>query len=245
MIRNLLLATALWVAAASPFASAQAPAGATRVELRLLAFAPPQDSGELFVHDPAAKDDAAGIAVRLKSYLNHENVSLGLLGRELIFSASPRRTSLTQPGAQLARVTLPAGKREFILLFLPQTQEGRVGWQVLPIDDSLRGFPPGSIQILNLSASPVRIQLEETDFEFKSGESKLIADPPVGRNQHAAMTAHAFVEGEWRRIGAGLWPHPGRKRTVQILFDEPASGQVQLRGFRDVVEKIIPAAPKP
>jgi hypothetical protein len=34
-----------------------------------------------------------------------------------------------------------------------------------------------------------------------------------------------------------LWPHPGRKRGVQVLFDDPASGQVQLRGFRDVVEK--------
>ncbi len=245
MIRNFLSFSALWVAAAFPIASAQAPAGTTRVDLRLLAFAPPQDSGELFVHDPAAKEDAVGIAVRLKGYLNHENHSLVLLGRELVFSASAQRASLTQPGAQLARVTLPAGKRELILLFLPRTQGSGVGWQVLPIDDSLRGFPPGSIQILNLSASPVRIQLQETDFEFKSGESKLIADPPVGRNQHAAMTAHAFVEGEWRRIGAGLWPHPGRKRTVQVLFDEPGSGQIQLRGFRDVVEKNVPAAPKP
>jgi hypothetical protein len=245
MIRILLSFAALWVAASTPFAVAQAPAGTTRVDLRLLAFAPPQDSGELFVHDPAAKDDAVGVAVRLKSYLNHENHTLVLLARELVFSASAQRTSLTQPGAQLARVTLPAGKRELILLFLPRTQDSGVGWQVLPIDDSVRGFPPGSIQILNLSASPVRIQLQETDFDFKSGESKLIADPPVGRNQHSAMTAHAFVEGEWRRIGAGLWPHPGRKRTVQVLFDEPASGQVQLRGFRDVVEKNVPAAPKP
>ena len=228
-----------WVA--TPLALAQAPAGTVRVELRLLAFAPPAGTGELFIHDPAAKDDATGTAVRLKTYLNHEKSTLTLHGRELIFTTGVERASMRQPDAQAARVTLPEGKRELILLFLPREQDGRATWQVLAVDDSARAFPPGSLQILNLSRSVVRIQLEETNYDFKSGETKVITDPPVGPNHHSAMTALVFTAGEWRRIGSGLWPHPGHKRSVQVLFDDPASGQVQLRGFRDVVEKDSPA----
>jgi hypothetical protein len=218
-------------------APAQAAPATSRVELRLLAFAPPPGTGAMFVHDAAAKDDAMGTEVRLKTYLNHESYVLTLLGRDLLFTSSPERASLKLAASQLARLTLPLGKREFILLFLPHQQAGRSTWRVLPIDDSARSFPPGSLQILNLSASQVRIQLETTDYLFKSGESKVIENPPVAANQHSSMTAFALSAGEWRRIGAGLWPHPGRKRGVQVLFDDPASGQVQLRGFRDVVEK--------
>jgi hypothetical protein len=56
------------------------------------------------------------------------------------------------------------------------------------------------------------------------------------------MTAFCHRDNEWRRIGAGLWPHPGTKRVVEVLYDDPASGQVQLRGFRDVaVRDNLPA----
>ena len=238
MTRTLFsLAAVLGLTAASFAPAAQAAPAATRVELRLLAFEPPPGTGAMFVHDAAAKDDVAGSEVRLKTYLNHESYTLTLRGRDLLFTSSPERASIKQAATQLARLTLPEGKHEFILLFLPHEQAGHGTWRVLAIDDSVRSFPPGSLQILNLSASPVRIQLETTDYSFKSGETKVIENPPVAANQHSTMTAFAFSAGEWQRIGAGLWPHPGRKRSVHVLFDDPASGQVQLRGFRDVVEK--------
>jgi hypothetical protein len=236
MLRHLIAPAILLVLTAMPCARAQAPPPGTRVELRLLAFGPPPGADALFAHDPAAKDDAVGTAVQLKTYLNHESYMLTLHGQEVVFTTRAERASLRQANAQMARLTLPAGKRELILLFLPREQDGRSIWQAMAIDGSARGFPPGSLQILNLSASTVRIQLETTTFDFKSGETKVIGNPPVGPNQHSAMTALAFTSGEWRRIGAGLWPHPGRKRSVQVLFDDPASGQVELRGFRDVVE---------
>lgn len=231
------LLAAVWLLVAVPCGFAQAQASSARLDLRLLAFAPPAGTGEWFVHDPAANDDVRGTPVRLKSYLNHENILLTVFGSALVFTASPERASMRQPTSVLARLTLPEGKHELILLFLPHEQDGRATWRVLAIDDSARGFPPGSLQILNLSRSPVRIRLEKSDYNFKSGETQVIHDPPVGANQHSAMTALAFTSGEWRRIGSGLWPHPGRKRSVQVLFDDPASDQIQLRGFRDVVEK--------
>jgi len=243
MNRLLLPLVALFGMAAPPCSGAPTPPGTVRVELRLLAFAPPSDSGEWFVHDPAAKDDALGVAVHLKTYLNHENCVLTVHGRNLVFTGSQERASMRQPAAQLAHVSLPEGKRELVLMFLPREQDGHTTWQVLAIDDSVRAFPPGSLQILNLSRSVVRIQLEQTNYDFKSGETQVITDPPVGPNHHSAMTSFALTSGEWRRIGSGLWPHPGHKRSVQVLFDDPASGQVQLRGFRDVVEKDSPAAP--
>lgn len=240
MKRHLLPIAAAMVAAGCPLAQGQAPATAGRVEVRLLAFEAPPGEGGLFIHDAAAKETAPGVAATLKGYLNHESSVLTLLGRELVFTTLAEHASIHQPASQLGRVTLPAGARECILLFLPQEQDGRSTWKVLPIDDSTRVFPPGSLLIVNLSRNPVRIRLEQTDYAFKSGESKVITDPPVGANHHSTMTAHAFLAGEWQRIGAGLWPHPGRKRSVQVLFDDPASDQCQLRGFRDVVEKANP-----
>ena len=239
MIRHLLSFAAVWVTACCPFAFGQAPA-AGRVEVRLLAFESPPGDGGLFIHDAAAKDSAPGVAATLKGYLNHESSVLELLGRELVFTTAADHASIRQPASQLGRVTLPVGSHELILLFLPQEQAGRSAWKVLPIDDSTRVFPPGSLLLVNLSRSAVRIRLENTDYNFKSGESKVITDPPVGASHHSAMTAFALSDGEWQRIGSGLWPHPGQKRGVQVLFDDPASGQCQLRGFRDVVEKPTP-----
>ena len=56
----------------------------------------------------------------------------------------------------------------------------------------------------------------------------------MGENHHAAMTALANTDGEWRRIGAGIWPHPGTKRSLQIFFFNPLTKSVEFRAFRDI-----------
>jgi hypothetical protein len=218
------------------------PATATiRAELRLLAFQPDLATDEAYAHDPEATAEAVAIKTPVRTYLNHEFATVILSGRRIVFTTKPDRGSLTRADELLGNVTLPEGVGSAILLFLPPKAGGKARCQILPIDDAKRAFPAGSFRVSNLSPLPVRIVLEERAYNFKPAETALISDPPVRAGNQSGMTAFAFRDNAWQRIGSGIWPHPGPNRVVQILFHNPATDQVQLRAFDDVP----PRAPAP
>lgn len=206
----------------------------TRTEIRLLAFQPDLATDEAYAHDPAAPAETIAVKTPIKSYLNHEFATLMLTGNRIVFTTKPDGASLTRAGEVLGEATLPEGVRSAILLFLPAPDGGKTRCRILPIDDSKRAFPAGSFRISNLSPQPVRIVLEEKTYDFKPGEIQLIIDPPVRAGKQSGMKAFAFHDQIWQRIGSGIWPAPGANRVVQVLFENPASGKVQLRAFDDV-----------
>lgn len=213
---------------------AQAPPPAVKVELRLLAFQPGMADEEVYAHDPAPASAAVAAKTPLRSYLNHEFSQVILTGRRLAFSKESDRASLARPGAVLAEAELPTGLTSAILLFLPEKAGGKHPFRVLVIDDSKRGFPAGTFRVFNLSPQQVRIVLEDKTYEFKPGASEFIKDPPVRDGNQSGMKAFALNNGNWQRIGSGIWPHPGENRVVQVLFLHPVTGLVQLRAFDDV-----------
>lgn len=204
------------------------------VELRLLSFNPGGGQQEVFVHDPAAQDAADGKQCMVKSYLNHEFVSIGLAGRTLVLTTKAARTSLSETGAKVAKVTMPEGVDRGILVLFPGAKNEEYLCRALVIDDSAKAFPPGSLNIINMSPLPVRLMLEKDVVDFKSGERKVIKDPPVRENNHTAMKAFCFKDNEWKRVASGLWPHPGTKRRFQILFENPQTREIELRGYLDI-----------
>jgi hypothetical protein len=208
------------------------------VHLRLLAFDTNTVPAESFANDPAAPTPTPGIPAPIKGYLNHEDLTLKLYGNEITFSKSGKIEELKRPEFQLGKVNLPQTSSQFMLIFLPAAKDT---FRVLALDDSIKEFPLGSYRIISLSSLPVKLTLEDKSYEFKPGQSSLITDPPVQANQHSAMYAYAQADGKWQRIGSGLWPHPGLKRSVQIFFDNPESQQTELRGFRDVSPPAPPA----
>jgi hypothetical protein len=222
-----------------PLAAQEKPEN--RVEIRLLAFQSDMATDEAYVHDPAAAAKTAALKVAVKSYLNHEFATVSLTGRRLAVTTKADRESLTRAGELLGETDLPAGVRSAILLLLPAAAGGKARCQVLTIDDSKRAFPAGSFRVTNLSPQPVRIVLEEKIYQFKPGEIKFITDPPVRAGKQSGMKAFAFHDNVWQRIGSGIWPHPGENRVVQVLFTNPASGQIQLRAYDDVPPR--PPAP--
>ena len=209
---------------------------AFRAEIRLLAFQPDQALDEAFAHDPALPEATAAVAVKVpvKSYLNHEFSSVALTGRRIVFTTQPDRASLTRPADLLGEASLPEGVRSAILLCLPTTAGDKARFRLLAIDDSKRAFPAGTFRVSNLSPQPVRIVLEDHAYQFKPGEIQLITDPPVRAGNQSGMKAFSFHDNVWQRIGSGIWPHPGKNRVVQVLFTNPATGQVQLRAYDDV-----------
>lgn len=207
------------------------PKPTREVRVRLLAFDTASIPRESFALDPAAPPATLGVAAPIKGYLNHEEVDLKLFGNEIRFSKSAKSEDLKAAGNEFAKVSIPKTGNHFILIFLP-VGDGK--YRIFPFDDSVRGFPRGSYLVFNLSRSGVRLTLEKKSFDFKPGQSSLIEDPPVQANNHSAMYAFAQVDGKLQKIGSGLWPHPGTKRSIQIFFDNPESRQTELRGFRDI-----------
>lgn len=237
--RTVLLALAFCL----PVAAQQAPPAAppagevetAGLRVRGLSFQLDSPPADVFVHDAAGDGTVPGVKLDVKSYLNHEFSGLPIKGDSLVFTKSSDPSGIKDSANIIAKTRLPGGFRSGIFMFLPGTgKAGDPAFRVLVIEDNKKAFPPGSLKILNLSPLPVSIMLEKEVFNFKSGETKIIEDPPVGPSQSSAMVAKAFKEGEWRQIGSGIWPHPGSKRVLQVLFENPKSRQVELRGIRDI-----------
>ncbi len=234
MHTRLLLALGASLAVAPP-AAAQAAAPARMLTIRCISFRVDKPLPPLFAHPVTAAKDATGAPVTVKAYLNYEADAVAVAGDQLVFTTAADRASLTDPAQVVARLKVPRALRSAILMFLPgDGQPGSPRCRVLPIDDSTRAFPRGSVQVVNLSHQPLRLVLEKTAFEFKSGESKLIENPPVGNAHASAVTAFTRAGDQWLRFSSAIWPHPGQKRVIKVAFDNPASRQVEIRGIRDI-----------
>lgn len=165
--------------------------------------------------------------VHPKTFLNHEADTLPLTAGKLEFSSE------SDPVSRIGTCEIPAGAKSVILVFVPEVP-GKPACKVIAVDDSPKAFPAGSINILNLTSLPVRIELEKQSFEFKPGEVRVIPNPPTGPNGASAMKAARKVDGKWESFSSGAWPHPGPKRVLQILTDNPDTKQTEVRGIRDV-----------
>jgi hypothetical protein len=220
-----------------PAAPPAAPAETAGLRVRGLSFQLDSPPADVFAHDAAGDGTVPGVKLDVKSYLNHEFSGLPIKGDSLVFTKTADPAGIKDSANIVAKTRLPGGFRSGIFMFLPGTgKAGDPPFRVLVIEDNKKAFPPGSLKILNLSPLPVSIMLEKETFNFKSGETKLIEDPPVGPSQSSGMVAKAFKDGEWRKIGSGVWPHPGSKRVLQVLFENPKSQQVELRGIRDIAK---------
>ena len=239
--RTVLAALALCLPVAAqqtpPAAAPEAKVESAGLRVRGLSFQLDSPPADVFAHDAAGDGLVPGVKLDVKSYLNHEFSALPIKGDSLIFTKTADPAGIKDSANLVARTRLPAGFRSGIFMFLPGTgKAGDPAFRVLVIEDTKKAFPPGSLKILNLSPLPVSIMLEKEVFNFKSGETKVIEDPPVGPSQSSGMVAKAFKDGEWRKIGSGVWPHPGSKRVLQVLFENPKSQQVELRGIRDIAK---------
>lgn len=238
MIWKILLLAVITQATAI-LAQAQGPG----VELRLLAFDPSLRQ-KVYAHDPLAPDAAASVPGDVKSYLNHQFMTVPLKSRKVVFTTKPDRGSLTRTEDLVAETALPDGVNSAILVFLPAPPNGKGTSQIMAINDAKRAFPAGSFHVSNLSPYPVRVMLETKGFNFNPGQAILIQDPPVREGMQSGMRTFAFKNEKWEPIATGLWPHPGETRSVMVLFKNP-TGEVQLRAFDDIRPRDPAAASAP
>jgi hypothetical protein len=211
------------------------PSDAPGLRVRGLAFQLDAAPTDVFAHDAAGDGRVQGVKLDVKSYLNHEFSVLPIKGDNLVFTKSADPAGIKDTANLVAKAKLPANFKTGIFMFLPGSgKPGDPMFRVLVIQDSKSEFPPGSIKVLNLSAQAIRIQLEKEVFDFKSGETKVIEDPPVSANQNSGMIGFYFRDKQWHRFASTNWPHPGEKRVIQVMFENPRTKEVEIRGVRDV-----------
>ncbi len=226
-------------------AAAQEQPPAIRAEIRMLAFSPDLQEAEAYAQDPTAGDSAVSVPTPIKTYLNHQFYTIQLKTQKIIFTTKSDRGSLTREGEIIGEATLPVGLESAIILVLPGKPGAKTHCQLITVNDSKRSFPAGSIHMSNLSPLPIRLMLEEKNFDFKPGGEILIEDPPVREGRMTAMHTFAFSNNVWMSVSTGLWPHPGRARSLKVLFQDPASGSIQMRAFDDDPPREPAPTPKP
>lgn len=219
--------------AATLLAAAALPANGQEYKIRGISLQPDFPVTEVHVHQDGGRADAG--VVQVKSFLNHEADVLKLKGPKIVLTTQAGAASAKDPALTVGSCTLPAKGGSVILLLLPDSP-GKPASKVIVLDDSKKGFPPGSVKVLNLSSLPVKIELEKKPFDFAAGEIRDIPDMPVNDASSAGMKATCERDGKWEVFSSGLWPHPGTKRVLQVITDNPATKLVDIRGFRDVAE---------
>lgn len=213
-----------------------APAAvAARPECRIRALSIQTGATPAELHAHAASGATTAGKVRVKSFLNHEFDTLTPKDGKLVFTAKPDPASAKDAAARIGACEIPASVRSAILLFIPETP-GQPACRIVVVEDNPTAFPAGSILVANLSAESVRIRLEQSDFEFKPAEIRAIPNPPAGASQSAAMKGFFKTAGAWQEFASAAWPHPGDKRTLQVLTTNPATKRLEIRGVRDVAK---------
>jgi hypothetical protein len=236
MNRKLFIIAAIFCASGATL-SGQGGSPAS-VNLRLIAFTPEFRNNEVYAQDPAADSNAASVPVKIKNSLNHEVAAVSLKTRKVVFTEKPDRASLTRDGEMIGEINLPARVNSAVLIFLPGKPGDKAKSQIMVVDDSGRAFPAGSYHVTNLSNLPVRLMLERKTYDFTPGKTVLIEDPPARENRMIGMRAFVFQDDKMIPVSTGLWPHPGRCRSVKVLFQDPVTGKIQLRSFDDVPSRV-------
>jgi hypothetical protein len=169
----------------------------------------------------------------VKSFLNHEAATLKLKSPKIVLTTHAGAASEKDPAQLIGSCELPAKGGSVILLFVPEKPDSPTS-KILVIDDSKKAFPAGTFKVANLSSLPVKLELEKKAFDFKPGEVLNIVDPPVNDASASTVKGTCESEGEWKNFFSSSWPHPGGKRVLQVIIDNPDSKLVDIRGFRDV-----------
>lgn len=209
-------------------AFAKEPQPVREVRLRLVAV-DPSILGKCTIADPAALAPEDDVPAEIMPSLGVRAEEIRLKGNDVRFLKSPQDKDPGKPGIRLPAVTLPNAGDRFIVIFLPPAVPGGE-CRVVTVDDSSRKFPSGSSRVVNRSAAPVKLTLEGKVFEVKPGDSALIEDQPVNAKKMSEMYAYRSEGGKWQRIGAGIWPHPGKRRSLQVFWDNAVSGRTELTG---------------
>lgn len=207
-----------------------APCIAGEIRIRAISLTPGHPADDVYVQDKDGKEPSTRIEV--KSFLNHESMTIDYDSNSLVFTSDGKASSLNDKEKELGRVEIPTNLKSGILIFRPGVKDEAPSVKIT--DDSPKVFPAGATKVINLCTESIRIELEGENFDC-DGESELvITDPPVQKNNSSGMRAYRKDGDQWVQVKVGVWPHPGKKRVVRIVSVNPLTKQVEFHSARDI-----------
>lgn len=145
-----------------------------------------------------------------------------------------------------AAVTLPAGMKSAILLFVagPKTP-GAPPWRIFAIEDSAKNFPDGGAFVTNFHNKNIRFVMGEHKIMLKPGGSTGVPRPATRDDFNMAGVTFQFQQGEtWQDASeSNLRFLPGT-RYLMVAFMDPASGRPRIVTFPDINTKSATPAPQ-
>ena len=220
-----------FAAVAAALFSATVVAHGQEYQVRGVTLGQDSPGPEVHIHQDGGAPDAG--VMEVGPSLGDSATELKLKGSKILLTTKAGAASAKDPAQLIGSCQLPAGGGPVILVFVPE-KPGGATCKVVVVDGSKKAFPPGSFKVLNLSSLPVKIELEKKPFAFKPGEIRNIENPPVNDANASGFKGTCESGGQWETFGSGVWPHPGGKRSLQVIVDNPDSKLVDMRGIRDI-----------
>lgn len=124
------------------------------------------------------------------------------------------------------RVQVRPGTRRVLLLFFPGRNEGQP-YRILPVETSDDKFRSGQALVLNLTATPLALELGRDQMLLNSGQSRMVNISRIQDYRLPVRLASQNQDSEWRkRMDEDLILNPASR--VLLLLHEPREGQYRI-----------------
>jgi hypothetical protein len=124
------------------------------------------------------------------------------------------------------QVELRPGTRRVLLLLFPGRNAGEP-YHILPVETSEEKLRSGQAIVLNLTASPLALELGKDQMLLNSGQSRMVNISRIEDYRLPVRLAAQNQENEWRkRMDEDIILNPASR--VLLLLHEPREGQFRI-----------------
>jgi hypothetical protein len=154
-------------------------------------------------------------------------VAEGRLSPEYHYQGPNPLTFVGSSAADLrGRVELRPGTRRVLLLLFPGRNAGDP-YRILPVETSPDRLHSGQALVLNLTASPLALELGKDQMLLNSGQSRMVNISRIEDYRLPVRLAAQNQQNEWRkRMDEDLILNPASR--VLLLLHEPREGQYRI-----------------
>jgi len=134
----------------------------------------------------------------------------------------------------MAQASLPSTGSQFLLLLVPSGEKEGEVYRCLVLPDEAKAFPAGAFRFVNLSPSRLRFALGSQPIQVAPGEIKIM-DKVAGAREDGRFPyiAQHHEGGVWNRLSTGYWTSHETTRSLQVVYLDPRTNRLTLRGFDD------------
>lgn len=190
------------------------------VAVRYVAQVVPRNLGTLVM---AAPEDRVSDPFEL----SQNNLSEPLMAPARAFSL---RT--TEKSIELAKIALPEGGRNFIVLLVP-AKEG--GFEPVIIPDDGQKFKPGDFYLHNVSGKPIMSRVGTTEVVVPNRSGKVVRPKGAREGRFYDVLIGVKEQTGARVISSSRWPLQEQMRTYVFFFNNPKRGDVDFRAVDEFV----------